>query len=39
MLWGLMQKIYEKEKMLTERSDSVIVQLCKEGDIVECSNY
>ena len=40
MLLGLLQKIFEQEKMPEEWRDSVIVPILKEkGDIQDCGNY
>ena len=40
MLWDLLQKIYEQEKMPEVWRDTVIVPIFKEnGDIQECGNY
>ena len=40
MLWDLMQKIYEQEKMTEEWRASTIVPIYKEkGDIQDCGNY
>ena len=40
VLWDLMQKIYQEEKMPEEWRDSVIVPIYKEkGDIQDCGNY
>ena len=40
MLLGLLQKIFEQEKMPGEWRDSVIVPICKEKwDIQDCGNY
>ena len=40
MLWILMRKIFEQEKMPKEWRDSVIIPIYKEkGDIQDCSNY
>ena len=40
LLWDLMQKIYQEEKLPNEWRDSVIVPIYKEkGDIQDCGNY
>ena len=40
MLWDLMQRIYEQEKIPTECRDSVIIPIYKKkGDIQDCGNY
>ena len=40
MLWDMMQRIYEQEKIPTEWRESVIIPIYKEkGDIQDCGNY
>jgi len=40
MLWDLMTKIYEEEKIPSEWRDSAIIPIYKEkGNIQDCSNY
>jgi len=40
MLWDLMTKIYEEEKIPNEWRDSVIIPIYKEkGNIQDCSNH
>ena len=40
MLWDLMQRIYEQEKIPPEWRDVVIITIYKEqGDIQDCGNY
>ncbi|XP_013785550.1 uncharacterized protein LOC106469594 [Limulus polyphemus] len=40
VLWDLLRKVYEKEKIPDEWRDSVIIPIYKEkGDIQDCGNY
>ena len=40
LLWDLMKKVYQQEKMPEEWRDSIIIPIYKEkGDIQECGNY
>ena len=39
MLYSLFSKIWEKEEVLAQWKEGIIIKLPKKGDIRDCSNY
>ena len=39
MLYSLFSKIWEKEEVLAQWKDGIIIKLSRKGDLRDCSNY